>query len=104
MIQTWPLEPLPPSETTVMAATLVGGEPVTISMDADTGLVIIRHPKWSLVGVGKDLAEAVADLRQECLDLWAVMHDDDPAELSAEAKRLRDWLLQAVEVAQGERP
>lgn len=55
--------------------------------------VWLRHPQWSLAGSGANLDEAKHSLAVEARDLSDLLRDDDPRELSAEARRLREYVL-----------
>ena len=72
-------------------AVVYGGERFSVSVCE--GYVLLTHPRWSLVGVGLDLFSAELDLRSEAWDLYLVMVDDDPMELSQEAEKFRQFLI-----------
>ncbi len=76
-------------------AILVGGEEFTVTRD--DGYIIISHPIWSLVGVGKTHAEAITDFLSDMHDQYTIMVDDDPNDLSDHAIALRRFLLRFFE-------
>ena len=73
-----------------MSTIEVGGQVFVVDV---VTRVTLTHPKWSLVGIGETLDEAMADFDAEARELYAVFHDDNPADLSYEANRFREWLI-----------
>ncbi len=50
------------------------------------------HPKWSLMGTGKNLAEAYTSLLAEAEDIRDFYVSSDDSELTAEAIKLKRFL------------
>ena len=59
----------------------------------ESGLVVLVHPQWSLVGAGETVEEAREDLLHNARELATEMRDDDPSSLSEQAKLMRDFVL-----------
>lgn len=57
------------------------------------GQVFLTHPQWSLLGSGNNPPAAFASLITEARDLAKEMANDDPASLSNQARRLREFVL-----------
>ena len=55
--------------------------------------VVISHPKWSLMGCGRTVAEAEEMLVEYAQNLAESMVDDSPDEYTEEGNRLRDFVL-----------
>lgn len=73
------------------AYVIADGEWCSWREDEDLGVVVKREP-WSLLGTGETLQAALADYREEAKSLAHLMEHDDPAELTDEARRMRDTL------------
>ncbi|MDP3149775.1 MAG: hypothetical protein Q8N83_11665 [Ignavibacteria bacterium] len=56
----------------------------------------LSHPKWSLVGMGKNLYEAEVDLLNEAKELLTDMRELPTESLSQEALNLLDYLYSIV--------
>ncbi|MFI5201617.1 MAG: hypothetical protein ACHQNE_04475 [Candidatus Kapaibacterium sp.] len=75
----------PPAE-----AISILGEPLLLTTHA--GKRVLKHPKWSLTGTGKSLAEAQTALFEEAMDI-ADYYCRKPDELlDAEARKLKHFL------------
>ena len=68
----------------------VAGEPFYV--EVEDGFYYIRHDRWSLVGMGKTLAEAERDLLSEAADLREVLASPSPVPMDAELERLTTFL------------
>jgi len=68
----------------------VAGEPFYVEVEA--GFHYVRHDRWSLVGMGKTLAEAERDLLSEAADLREVLAAPPPVPMDAELERLAAFL------------
>ncbi len=62
-------------------------------LELDNGAVYVRHPRWSLVGSGSTLQEALLDLYAEARDALELLTDLPLDRLSAEAVSCRAFLL-----------
>lgn len=79
----------------VAAHIRVHGERFGLELCND-GSVSLVHPKWSLIGCGEGLAEAQEDLFREARALGEAMLGQDPATLSHEARRMRDYVVRFI--------
>ena len=70
------------------------GEVFSAVEDGDT--IVLTHPQWSLVGFGRTHVDAYKALMQEAAELANEMQHDDPAALSPQARRLREYVLRIV--------
>lgn len=68
----------------------VAGEPFYV--EVENGFYYIRHDRWSLVGMGKTLAEAERDLLSEAADLREVLSSPSPLPMDDELGRLAAFL------------
>ena len=68
----------------------VAGEPFYV--EVEDGFYYIRHDRWSLVGMGKTLAEAERDLLSEAADLREVLASPSPVPMDAELERLTTFV------------
>ncbi len=68
------------------------GERFNLEVDDELGIVI-SHPKWSLMGCGRSVAEAEKMLMDYAEDLAEAMVDDSPLEYTEEGNRLREFAL-----------
>ena len=64
----------------------IRGERFDLKFEDDT--VIVSHPHWSLVGVGRDLGEATRDLMVEASDVLAIFADRPLSQLSEATQRM----------------
>jgi hypothetical protein len=69
----------------------VNGERFVRSKEGD--FLYLEHPRWSLVGYGRDLAEARRHLLSEAKDLAEVMAEMPEDTLAPETIRMRDFVL-----------
>lgn len=69
----------------------VEGEPFAI--EREDAQFFLTHPQWSLMGVGATLEEANSNLLAEGRTLARLLAADDVNALSAEARRLREYVL-----------
>ena len=69
----------------------VAGE--LFEVQSEEGMIFLTHESWSLVGMGKTLAEAEADLIEEARLAQSVYVDVSPSRLTAEALDLREFIL-----------
>ena len=69
----------------------VYNEPFSIVEDGDE--IFLTHPQWSLLGSGKTLSEAYADLISSARDMAHSLRNDDDASLSAQARLLKKFVL-----------
>lgn len=76
------------------AVEYIGGEPFRVERDGDQ--VYIEHPAWPLVGVGRSLMAARADLLVDIKALAVALRDDDAAALSPDALKMRTFILRCV--------
>lgn len=81
-----------PTERSIMPIYQIRDEEFFLEMEDD--LVYIRHPHWSLMGVGATLREAHESLLEEAGEIAEIFLRSDPASLTYEALRLRDFALQ----------
>lgn len=77
------------------------GEVFLVEWDAEDEVVHIRHPKWSLGGVGETLLEAEIDLIREAQELAEVMMPMRPAELDESARALSGFALRFLTMKTG---
>ena len=68
------------------------GERFNVELDDELG-VVISHPRWSLMGYGRSLAEADKMLMNYAQDLAESIVDDSPFEYTDEGNRMRDFVL-----------
>jgi len=68
----------------------VAGEPFYV--EVEDGFYYIRHDRWSLVGMGKTLAQAEQDLLGEAADLREALALPSPVPMDAELERLAAFL------------
>ncbi len=68
------------------------GERFDVEVDDELG-VVVCHPKWSLMGCGRSVAEAEKMLMDYAADLAESMVDDSPIEYTEEGNRLREFVL-----------
>lgn len=73
----------------------VFGEMFRLERDPELGLVL-RHPKWSLLGYGKTIRDAEQLLVERGQSLGEIMKDDFPLELDDEGLRLRDFVIRLL--------
>ena len=71
---------------------IVDGEWCTWREDEVLGVVVKREP-WSLLGVGRNLGEAIEEFRDEAEDFAVSMQQDRAEDLSAEARRMQDSVM-----------
>jgi hypothetical protein len=69
---------------------VVAGEPFYVEIE--DGFTCIRHERWSLVGMGRTLAEAEQDLLSEASDLRDVLASPSQVPMDAELTRLAAFL------------
>jgi len=62
-------------------------------MEEESDMIIIEHSKWSLVGQGQNLYEAIKNMKEFAFEIYKSMADDKPSELTIEANNLRDFLF-----------
>lgn len=67
------------------------GEVFTIAQDGDD--VYLIHPRWSLIGAGRSVADACDNVIVEAQELADAMRSGDPGTLSTGAQQLRDFVL-----------
>ena len=72
----------------------VFGEPFIIT-DAD-GQKMLKHPNWSLMGIGDTLAEAYAAMLQEAEDVSEYYLAKDDAELTSGIVEFKQFLSKVV--------
>ena len=72
---------------------IIDGEWCHYWEDDELGIVVKREP-WSLLGAGNDLQEAIADYRQEAKEAAIAMQGDLFDDLTEEAYRMKDTLVQ----------
>lgn len=70
------------------------GEIFNLSIEDDR--VVLTHPRWSLVGIGRSLAEAEADLVNEARDAFEGLSLFSLSEFSSEELDFRDFLLTVI--------
>lgn len=76
---------------------IIAGEAFWLEPDEDSeGGVVIRHPKWSLLGCGRTGIEAEIDLLAEAADLVPVFVHAPLTSLDAEALRLREFIIRTL--------
>lgn len=64
----------------------------TFELEREDGMFYISHPKWSLVGMGEDVIQAVSSLFENAkLKAEYYLHEDD-LNLSEEAIRFKAYL------------
>jgi len=68
------------------------GERFRLEVDEELGIVI-SHPKWSLMGCGRTVAEAEKMVMEYARDLAEAMIADSPTEYTEEGNRLREFVL-----------
>ena len=59
----------------------------------EESVTIISHSKWSLLGMGKDLAQAINDLKENAHIIASDYIDADDSELTEEAVKLKRFLI-----------
>lgn len=64
------------------------------SVEEEEGWVYIVHPRWSLVGSGATLPDAIVALYAEAAELAEVMPTFDQETMSPEAKLLQEFVAQ----------
>ena len=69
----------------------VNGERFVRSKEGD--FLYLEHPKWSLVGYGRNLEEARRHLLSEAKELAEVMAEMPEDTLAPETLRMRDFVL-----------
>ena len=69
---------------------VVAGEPFYVEIE--DGFTYIRHERWSLVGMGRTLAEAEQDLLSEASDLRDVLASPSQVPMDVELTRLAAFL------------
>ena len=68
----------------------------SFEVESDDGVVVIQHPRWSLIGSGTTVLEAEADLLS-CAREVAPLYVGVPLDsLSIEALEFRDFLIRNV--------
>lgn len=80
------------AEVKPMGSVRIRGE--RFDVEVEEGSVYVSHPRWSIVGHGATLAEAVRDVLTELPALRS--HFEDPSELTVDAMELRDYLFRAA--------
>lgn len=68
----------------------ISGEPFYV--EEEDGFFYIRHDRWSLVGMGRTLAEAERDLLAEAADLREVLASPSSVPMDDELGRLAAFL------------
>ena len=61
-------------------------------LDEEGGHVYLSHPRWSLVGEGRNLPEATTDLLREAQAILDVLVRQPAASLGEEARRLLTFI------------
>lgn len=79
----------------VEMAVPINGVPFLVDIEPD-GTVCLQHERWSLVGCGRSLVEAEADLYQEARDLAGVLGQMPFAAMSEDLRDLRDFVFDLV--------
>jgi len=87
--QNWPAAPV--GGTSLRPTIRIRGEPFFV--ERDNGTYYIRHPRWSLLGVGDSLGAAQRSLLEEASQLAMVMQGMSPATMDLEARRLLRYVL-----------
>lgn len=87
--QNWPAAPV--GDTSLRPTIRIRGE--RFFVERDNGRYYIRHPRWSLLGVGDSLGAAQRSLLEEASELAVVMRDMSPATMDLEARRLIRYVL-----------
>lgn len=72
---------------------IIDGEWCHYWEDDELGVVVKREP-WSLIGAGDNLQEAITDYRQEAKEAAIAMQGDLFEDLTEEAYRMKDTLVQ----------
>lgn len=70
----------------------IDGEPFAVAIE--NTLVIIRHPDWSLMGVGTSVFEALLSLMSEARELGVIMREMPIESLDFETLRLKNFVVQ----------
>ena len=76
----------------------IGGVQFDINIEPD-GEVWLKHPKWSVIGSGKTLIEAEADLLRQATEVAPHFTSKARWMMSYEAQLLTDWLLRVTPVS-----
>ena len=62
-------------------------------LENDNNMIIISHPRWSLIGQGTTLYDAIKNMNELAFEVYISLADDKTSDLTLEAYNLREFLF-----------